>query len=47
MWANIQFLADLVTFTEEVLNRNLYVLAQWMRGNIYPVGMFHEVSNKF
>ena len=26
MWANLQFTADLVTFTEEILNRKLYFL---------------------
>ena len=31
MWANLQFPADLVTFTEEILNRKLnFLCSVWM-----------------
>ena len=43
MWPNPQFSADLVTFTEEILNGKLHFFVQWL---LSKLNVNHKKSKK-
>ena len=47
MWPNQQFPADLITFTEEILNGKLHFLYSGRGGLNSVIGIFHDPFHSF